>query len=193
MEIITHPHPTLKYKSRPVVRINAELKAIVAEMFELMYEAKGVGLAANQVNLPLRLFVANPSGVRGEGEGLVFINPVISKGTGNEVADEGCLSLPGIYGPVNRSKSIHVEAFGIDGSSISMDLDDFLARVVQHETDHLDGVMFTDRMVDHSLQVIQLEIEEFEIEYRSKVADGLVPGEDAVYAELAEWESKFCQ
>ncbi|MBK96177.1 MAG: peptide deformylase [Planctomycetaceae bacterium] len=193
MEIITHPHPTLKYKSRPVVRINAELKAIVAEMFELMYEAKGVGLAANQVNLPLRLFVANPSGVRGEGEDLVFINPVISKGTGNEVADEGCLSLPGIYGPVNRSKSIHVEAFGIDGSSISMDLDDFLARVVQHETDHLDGVMFTDRMVDHSLQVIQLEIEEFEIEYRSKVADGLVPGEDAVYAELAEWESKFCQ
>ena len=147
MEIITHPHPTLKYKSRPVVRINAELKAIVAEMFELMYEAKGVGLAANQVNLPLRLFVANPSGVRGEGEDLVFINPVISKGTGNEVADEGCLSLPGIYGPVNRSKSIHVEAFGIDGSSISMDLDDFLARVVQHETDHLDGVMFTDRMV----------------------------------------------
>jgi peptide deformylase len=193
MEIITHPHPTLKYKSRPVVRINAELKAIVAEMFELMYEAKGVGLAANQVNLPLRLFVANPSGVRGEGEDLVFINPVISKGTGNEVADEGCLSLPGIYGPVNRSKSIHVEAFGIDGSSISMDLDDFLARVVQHETDHLDGIMFTDRMVDHSLQVIQLEIEEFEIEYRSKVADGLVPGEDAVYAELAEWESKFCQ
>ncbi|MBK94742.1 MAG: peptide deformylase [Planctomycetaceae bacterium] len=193
MEIITHPHPTLKYKSRPVVRINAELKAIVAEMFELMYEAKGVGLAANQVNLPLRLFVANPSGVRGEGEDLVFINPVISKGTGNEVADEGCLSLPGIYGPVSRSKSIHVEAFGIDGSSISMDLDDFLARVVQHETDHLDGVMFTDRMVDHSLQVIQLEIEEFEIEYRSKVADGLVPGEDAVYAELAEWESKFCQ
>ena len=193
MEIITHPHPTLKYKSRPVVRINAELKAIVAEMFELMYEAKGVGLAANQVNLPLRLFVANPSGVRGEGEDLVFINPVISKGTGNEVADEGCLSLPGIYGPVNRSKSIHVEAFGIDGSSISMDLDDFLARVVQHETDHLDGIMFTDRMVDHSLQVIQLEIEEFEIEYRSKVADGLVPGEDAVYADLAEWESKFCQ
>ena len=193
MEIITHPHPTLKYKSRPVVRINAELKAIVAEMFELMYEAKGVGLAANQANLPLRLFVANPSGVRGEGEDLVFINPVISKGTGNEVADEGCLSLPGIYGPVNRSKSIHVEAFGIDGSSISMDLDDFLARVVQHETDHLDGIMFTDRMVDHSLQVIQLEIEEFEIEYRSKVADGLVPGEDAVYAELAEWESKFCQ
>ena len=193
MEIITHPHPTLKYKSRPVVRINAELKAIVAEMFELMYEAKGVGWAANQVNLPLRLFVANPSGVRGEGEDLVFINPVISKGTGNEVADEGCLSLPGIYGPVNRSKSIHVEAFGIDGSSISMDLDDFLARVVQHETDHLDGIMFTDRMVDHSLQVIQLEIEEFEIEYRSKVADGLVPGEDAVYAELAEWESKFCQ
>ena len=61
MEIITHPHPTLKYESKPVMRINAELKAIVAEMFELMYEAKGVGLAANQVNLPLRLFVANPS------------------------------------------------------------------------------------------------------------------------------------
>ena len=138
MEIITHPHPTLKHQSKPILRINAELKAIVAEMFELMYEAKGVGLAANQVNLPLRVFVANPSGSRGEGEEFVFINPVISKGTGNEVADEGCLSLPGVYGPVNRSKSIHVEAFSIDGEAISLDLEDFMARVVQHETDHLD-------------------------------------------------------
>ena len=193
MQIITHPHPTLKYKSKSVVRINAELKAIVDEMFELMYEAKGVGLAANQVNLPLRLFVANPSGVEGDGEEFVFINPVISKGTGNEVADEGCLSLPGIYGPVNRSKSIHVEAFSIDGKSISLDLDDFMARVVQHETDHLDGVMFTDRMVEHSLQTIQPEIEEFEIEYRSKLADGLVPDEQTVHAELTEWEVKFCK
>lgn len=193
MEIVTHPHPTLKYKSKPVVRINAELKAIVAEMFELMYEAKGVGLAANQVNLPLRLFVANPSGVQGEGEEFVFINPVISRGTGNEVADEGCLSLPGVYGPVNRSKSIHVEAFGIDGKTISLDLDDFMARVVQHETDHLDGVMFTDRMIDHSLHVIQGEIEEFEIEYRSKLADGLLPDEQTVHDELVEWEAKFCK
>ncbi len=193
MEIITHPHPTLKYKSKPVLRINAELKAIVAEMFELMYEAKGVGLAANQVNLPLRLFVANPAGDREEGEEFVFINPVISKGTGNEVADEGCLSLPGIYGPVNRSKSIHVEAFGLDGQAISMDLDDFMARVVQHETDHLDGVMFPDRMVEHSLLAIRDEIEEFEIEYRAKLADGLIPDEQAVHAELADWEARFCQ
>ena len=193
MEIITHPHPTLKYKSKPVIRINAELKAIVSEMFELMYEAKGVGLAANQVNLPLRLFVANPAGDRGEGEEFVFINPVISKGTGNEVADEGCLSLPGVYGPVNRSKSIHVEAFGIDGKAISLDLDDFMARVVQHETDHLDGVMFTERMVEHSLQAIQSEIEDFEIEYQSKLADGLIPDEMSVHEQLAEWEAKFCQ
>jgi len=193
MEIITHPHPTLKYESKPVMRINAELKAIVAEMFELMYEAKGVGLAANQVNLPLRLFVANPSGVEGEGEEFVFINPVISKGTGNEVADEGCLSLPGVYGPVNRAKSIHVEAFSMDGQAISLDLDDFMARVVQHETDHLDGVMFTDRMVEHNLQAIRDEIEEFEIEYRSKLTDGLIPDEQAVYQELAEWETKFCK
>ena len=193
MEIITHPHPTLKYQSKPILRINTELKAIVAEMFELMYEAKGVGLAANQVNLPLRVFVANPSGSQGEGEEFVFINPVISKGTGNEVADEGCLSLPGVYGPVNRSKSIHVEAFSIDGQAISLDLEDFMARVVQHETDHLDGVMFIDRMVEHSLQTIQGEIEEFEIEYRSKLTDGLIPDEQAVYQELAEWETKFCK
>ena len=193
MKIITHPHPTLKYKSKPVIRINAELKAIVSEMFELMYEAKGVGLAANQVNLPLRLFVANPAGDREEGEEFVFINPVISKGTGNEVADEGCLSLPGVYGPVNRSKSIHVEAFGIDGKAISLDLDDFMARVVQHETDHLDGVMFTERMVEHSLQAIQPEIEDFEIEYQSKLADGLILDETSVHEQLAEWEAKFCQ
>ena len=116
MEIITHPHPTLKYKSKPVVRINAELKVIVNEMFDLMYEAKGVGLAANQVNLPLRLFVSNPSGVKGEGEEFVFINPVISKGTGNEVADEGCLSLPDQFAEVDRPSTCEVEYLDYNGN-----------------------------------------------------------------------------
>jgi peptide deformylase len=192
MEIITHPHPTLNYKSKTIQRINSELRDIVAEMFELMYAAQGVGLAANQVNLPLRLFIVNTSGDAEEGEKHVFINPVLSKGKGSEIEDEGCLSLPGVYGPVNRSRTIHVEAFGLQGDAISMDLDGLLARVVQHETDHLDGIMFLDRMNPLSLKSLQADIQEFELEFASRQLGGIIESDEAINAKLAEWEEKFC-
>ncbi len=82
LEIVHYPHPTLRYKSKPIRRVNKDLKKIVDEMFDLMYEAAGVGLAANQVNLGIRLFVMNESGTRGDGEEFVFLNPVISKPKG---------------------------------------------------------------------------------------------------------------
>jgi peptide deformylase len=161
-------------------------------MFELRYAAQGVGLAANQVNLPLRLFIVYTSGDAEEGEKHVFINPVLSKGKGSEIEDEGCLSLPGVYGPVNRSRTIHVEAFGLQGNAISMDLDGLLARVVQHETDHLDGIMFLDRMNPLSLKSLQADIQEFELEFTSRQLGGIIESDEAINAKLAEWEDRFC-
>src|SRR6266513_2886410 len=95
MQILTYPHPTLRRVSKPLRRVDAELRKQIREMFELMYAAKGIGLAANQVDLPLRFFIVNLEAKAGAGEEMVFINPVISLPRGGtEEAEEGCLSLP---------------------------------------------------------------------------------------------------
>ena len=141
LSIIQYPHPTLRYRSQPIRRVDQQLREIAAEMLDLMYEAKGVGLAANQVDLPIRLFVANPSGERGDGEELVLINPELQMPKGNESEQEGCLSLPGLYGQVKRPKSIRLSAYDLKGNSIERTADGFLARVLQHENDHIDGVI----------------------------------------------------
>ena len=137
LTVVRYPHPTLRWTSKPVKRVNARLRDTVRRMFELMYESRGVGLAANQVNLPLRLFVANPASDPNEGDELVFINPVITRPKGLEEAEEGCLSFPDMYGPVTRPKRIHVQAYSLDGAEISADLDGLMARIVQHETTRL--------------------------------------------------------
>src|SRR5688572_26592799 len=98
LELIQYPHPTLRHVARPLKKIDAELRDIVRQMFELMYKNRGVGLAANQVDLPYRLFIVNLEGDPAKGEELVFVNPVISRRKGLAEAEEGCLSLPGLYG-----------------------------------------------------------------------------------------------
>ena len=140
MQIVTYPHPTLRHKSQPIRRVDAELKAMVREMFDLMYKAQGVGLAANQVDLPLRLFVVNEKANPETGEELVFINPVLSRPKGNEIKEEGCLSIPETYGDVMRPEKIKVEAYNLQGELIEGELSGLLGRIVQHETDHLQRV-----------------------------------------------------
>lgn len=145
LQLVTYPHPTLRHRSKPILRVDAQLKEIVEQMFEVMYEFRGVGLAANQVNLPIRLFVANPSGDKEErDQEMVFINPVINKPKGTLEAEEGCLSLPGINAHVKRSRSLQINAYDISGTEIAGEVDGFLARIIQHETDHLDGMLFID-------------------------------------------------
>jgi peptide deformylase len=146
LDIKIFPHPAIRHVSKPVMRINRKLAAIVDEMFELMYKARGVGLAANQVGLPLRLFVMNSSGKQGEGIERVFINPVISRQKGMAIAEEGCLSLPELEAEVRRPEQIHVRAFDLKGNEIAETVTDYESRIIQHETDHLDGVLFTDRV-----------------------------------------------
>ena len=192
MQIITYPHYTLRYKSQPLTRVDAALRKLVAEMFDLMYEANGVGLAGNQVDLPLRLFVVNMAAEPGEGEELVFINPVLSQPKGNEEGEEGCLSLPGLYGKVVRAKQIHVQAYNLRGEEFNADLDGLFARVVQHENDHLDGVLFTDRMTTAGKLAIRESLEEFELEQKSLRDLGQLESDQEIEQHLDEWVQKYC-
>ena len=189
MEIIHYPHPTLRHVSKPLKRVDAELHAIVARMFELMYEFNGVGLAANQVDLPYRLFVTNIEGdpeVR-EAE-QVYINPVLSGAKGNAEAEEGCLSIPNVYGQVKRAETITVSAYNLAGEMIEADLDSLSARVVQHETDHLDGKLFIDRLSPTAQLDVRQALEEFEIEFGSHREQGKIPDDDQITARLCELE-----
>ena len=173
------------------MRVDADLKKMINTMLDLMYEAKGVGLAANQVNLPLRLFVCNPAGNREEGEEFVFINPVISKHKGSEEGEEGCLSMPGLYRPVIRPASIHLQAYTLAGQQIDVDLDGFLARIVQHETDHLDGVIFTDRLSETGKLDVQDALEEFEMDFLSKQRNGQIPLDEDIAQHIRTVEERY--
>ncbi|MCO6045741.1 peptide deformylase [Aeoliella sp. ICT_H6.2] len=189
LSIIHYPHPTLRHKSQPIRRVDRELKTWVAEMFDLMYEHEGVGLAANQVDLPYRMFVMNPTGNSQEKDAeQVLINPVLSKMKGQQEGNEGCLSIPGVHADVMRAKTLHVEAFDLAGNLIEADLDGFAARVVQHENDHLDGILFIDRLSDGNLAEIRGLIDEFEVDFQSRLATGEAPTEEQVAKKLAELE-----
>lgn len=191
MKIVTFPHPTLRHESRPVRRVDAELRGMIATMFELMYEAKGIGLAANQVDLPLRFFICNLAAKPNEGEELVFLNPMISKPKGSIEQEEGCLSLPGVYAPVIRPERVHLQAYRIDGEAIDVQLEGLMARVVQHEVDHLDGVMFTDRLsTTHEIN-IKPSLEEFELAFESGRRSGEIPSEEEIAARLKQVEEKY--
>ncbi len=192
LSIIVHPHPTLRYKSKPILRVDDQLRDYIAQMFELMYSSKGVGLAANQVNLPLQLFVVNPSGKQGEGEEMVFINPVLSRPKGTEAGEEGCLSLPGVFGEVVRAAEIDVEAFTHLGQRINLRATGYLARILQHEYDHLQGVMFFDRMSEAKRLEINDEIGEFEDDYQVQSSLGNIVSQDHWQAWIQKIESRYC-
>lgn len=144
LKIILWPDPRLRKTSRPVEVFDDSLAALSARMFELMREFKGVGLAAPQVGLNIRLFVANPTGEPGDNR--IFVNPHLSDAEGEAEADEGCLSLPGIDATILRSKSITIRAQDVKGQPFELVSDDFPARVWQHEFDHLNGTLLMDRM-----------------------------------------------
>jgi len=189
LEIIQYPHPTLRHPSRPVKKLDAELRGWVAEMFILMYRHKGVGLAANQVDLPYRLFVVNQTGEQGKGEELVFINPVLSSPKGLEEAEEGCLSLPGLYADVRRPAKITIDAFDLRGRPMHLELDGLFARVVQHETDHLDGRLFIDRLNSLGQLKVKAPLEEFEIQFMQRRREGGIPADEAIRARINELQA----
>lgn len=192
MRIINYPHPTLRHVSKPLKRVDAELHGIVREMFDLMYskEHRGVGLAANQVDLPYRLFIVNLSGdpaIRDEEH--VFLNPVLSQPKGGDEQEEGCLSLPGLFAPVRRPERIRINAYNLAGAEVVYDLDDLFARVVQHETDHLDGVLFIDRLTSTVEASLRDKLREFEDDFTSRRQHREIPSDQEILARLANLES----
>ncbi len=192
LKIIEYPHPTLRHKSKPLRRVDAELRDMIRKMFELMYEARGVGLAANQVDLPLRLFIVNLEAEPGRGDEMVFINPVVSRPKGQVEMEEGCLSLPGLYAKVRRPERIHITAYGMSGQEIEAELEGMLARVVQHELDHLDGILFTDRLSEASKLEVRPELEEFEEQFLSRRERREIPADEQIAARLSEIEFRYC-
>ena len=193
MKIIEYPHPTLRHKCKPLQRVDAEIRAVVGEMFERMVEVKGVGLAANQVDLPYRLFVvALAEEPDDEPLQWVFINPVISRPKGTDEAEEGCLSLPGLYAPVKRPAAITLSAYNLEGEEVNLELDGLFGRIVQHETDHLDGVLFIDRISSAAEADVRDELLEFEAQFDGRRATGEIPDDETIARRLAEIEGKFC-
>jgi peptide deformylase len=144
LRILHYPDPRLRRKAAEVKDFDASLAELAARMFELMKTAEGVGLAAPQVGVALRLFVMNATGE--EKDRLVFINPVLDQLAGAAEAEEGCLSLPGINVQVKRAARARVRAFDLAGKPFTLEAGDLPARVWQHETDHLNGVLIIDRM-----------------------------------------------
>ncbi len=142
LDILIYPDDRLRKVARPVDDINAEVTALVDDMFETMYEAPGIGLAATQVNVHQRVVVIDVT--EDKSDPLTLINPEILSTEGEAQGDEGCLSIPGIYESVARAEKITFRALDRSGQPYERDADGLLAVCVQHEVDHLDGKMFVD-------------------------------------------------
>ena len=189
LQILQYPHPTLRHLSKPLKRVDKELHAIVREMFELMYAAKGIGLAANQVDLPYRLFIINlQSDPQAPEEELVFLNPVLTSRKGNAEAEEGCLSLPGLYADVKRPERAVLNAYTLSGQEVTMELEGLFARAVQHEIDHLDGILFIDRLSPTAELAIKESLQEFETQFVGQRERDEIPDDAAIAQRLAALE-----
>jgi peptide deformylase len=144
LQILHYPDPRLRTVAKPVSVFGEEVQKIVADMFETMYAAPGIGLAATQVNIHKRILVTDTS--RDGSDPRCFINPRIIEFRGVEQMEEGCLSVPDVFESVERAEWIRVEAFDASGQPFELELDGLLAVCVQHEIDHLDGKLFVDRL-----------------------------------------------
>ena len=144
--VLKYGAPELETESRPITQCDDELKALVQDMLETMYAARGIGLAAPQVGINLRLIVIDLSGGEEQGHQMVLVNPEIMEQEGSQEGEEGCLSIPGFTGVVERPARIVVTAQDLDGNSLEMEAEGLLARVVCHEVDHLEGILYLDHL-----------------------------------------------
>jgi len=174
LEIVHYGHPALRAKGRLVAKIDDDIRALAEDMLETMYDADGVGLAAQQIGRPIQMCVIDvtgvkdrPSAMRIGGEEvdpeehmpLVLINPAIELSGEPVTGVEGCLSFPGLRGDISRPGVVQVKAQGIEGETIEFEADGLLARAVQHEHDHLHGILFIDRMAAGQRKKLEPEIE----------------------------------
>jgi len=157
LQILEFPDPRLRNRAQPVAQVDAALRTLIDDMFETMYAAPGIGLAATQVNVAKRVLVLDLSERRNEP--LALINPEILQRAGVEETEEGCLSVPGYFDKVTRAEQIRVRALDRDGKQIEFDADGLLAVCIQHEIDHLDGKLFVDYLSELKRTRIRKKLE----------------------------------
>lgn len=176
MKIVHYPHPALRHAAKPVLGIDKQLNIQIGKMIELMYGAKGLGLAAPQVALPFQLLVMNVTGdpTNKEAEE-VYLNPVIVERKGIQEDDEGCLSFPGLYQKIRRAKTVKVQAYNLKGEAVEKIATDLEARAWQHEIDHLNGVLFIDNMGPIARLAARGSVKQFEREFRKAQEKGEIP------------------
>ena len=160
LEILKFPDPRLRTVAKPVKEVTGKVVAIADQMLEAMYQAPGIGLAATQVNLHQRLIVIDVSETNDQP--LVLINPTIILGEGEIETNEGCLSVPGFYEPVDRFQHIQLEAIDRNGEPFTMDAMDLLAVCIQHEIDHLEGKLFVDYLSSTKRQLIRRKLQKLQ-------------------------------
>jgi peptide deformylase len=157
LDILHFPDPRLRNQARPVERVDEDVRQLIDDMFETMYAAPGIGLAAIQVNRPQRVIVIDVSEDRSQP--LALVNPEILERHGIEEMDEGCLSVPGVYETVQRADRVRVRALDRAGEPFEMEADGLLAVCIQHEIDHLDGKLFVDYLSSLKRQRIRKKLE----------------------------------
>jgi peptide deformylase len=145
-QILTYPDPFLATKAIPVRSVDGRIRELVRDMFDSMYASKGIGLAAPQIGVGKRVIVVDISPVEEEIAPLALVNPEIVGKQGQVEGVEGCLSVPGIEGMVCRHESVTVRGADESGAPVTVEANGLLARVIQHEIDHLDGILFIDRL-----------------------------------------------
>ena len=185
LDIVKYGNPVLRAKGARIEKITPEIKTLIADMFETMYAAAGVGLAAQQIGRPLQLTVIDVRGVKDRPSTLqldgkptdvaaymplVLINPEIRPFGDPATGPEGCLSFPEIYSDITRPDSVEVKALNAEGKLIHFVAGGLLSRAVQHETDHLNGILFIDRMTTSAKSEIKAEIETLQQETRARIA-----------------------
>lgn len=157
LNILHFPDPRLRHKAKPVAHVDDALRELVDDMFETMYAAPGIGLAATQVNVAQRLVVIDVTAEKTQP--LCFVNPEIIDKSGEEEMEEGCLSVPGYYDVVRRAERVKVRALDRNGQPFEIDTDGLLAVCIQHEIDHLDGKLFVDYLSELKRQRLRKKIE----------------------------------
>lgn len=163
LDVVVYPDPVLRRGGKTVTVFDQQLRELAARMFEAMYAEGGVGLAAPQVGIEQKLLVLNPAGSKDDRSGeLVLLNPRITKKKAREFGEEGCLSFPGIYAEVERFVDITVTFQDLDGREQTLQASSWLARIIQHELDHLDGVLFVDRLTAADKLRVRGKLEELE-------------------------------
>ncbi|MDH3646522.1 MAG: peptide deformylase [Gammaproteobacteria bacterium] len=176
LTILEFPDPRLRTRAKPIEEVDAGLRALIEAMFETMYEAPGIGLAATQVDVHKRLLVTDVS--PGRDEPLCLINPEITERDGVIVTEEGCLSVPDIFAKVERSEHIRVRALGGDGQPLDMEANGLLAVCIQHEMDHLEGKLFVDYLSELKRQRIRKQLEKAR-RHQDDLTPVLKPGDRA--------------